>query len=112
MRRLLPLLLALVVLATALPALAAKPAPDATPTGECVVSVATNVPKGGKRVAAVTFAGQTWEGDRFLNGQSHTFLAVVSGPGSVELQMLDHRGIAVYELSVPVDCTVPKPSAG
>jgi hypothetical protein len=106
MRRLLPLLVALAVLTTAVPAFADRPEPLIDPTGSCLVFVETHVPKGGKRVASVEFGQSSWTDGRFLNGTSHTFVASVSADTEIEMLMLDHRGEPVYSTTVPVTCEV------
>jgi hypothetical protein len=113
MRRLLPLLVALAVLATAVPAFADRPEPSVEalevlplPTA-CTVSVDIAIPRGGKRIAAVVTDTEQQTAEKFFNGTTVEVQTTVDpGIHTVDVTSFDPRGGQVYLTQVEVDCTL------
>lgn len=115
-----PLAAAILVAATALPAVASKPEPTAEavshlelPTS-CVIGIEVSVPVGGKRVHVVEAGGVPWSDGKFLNGTTSVLrVPVTAGDETVDVYLFDPQGRQVHQFEVAVSCvvTAPRPPA-
>ena len=115
-----PLTAAILLVAMAVPATAAKPEPTAEavshlelPTS-CVIGIEVSVPVGGKRVHVVEAGGVHWSDGKFLNGTTKVLqVPVAAGDETVDVYLFDPQGRQVYQFGVAVSCvvTAPRPPA-